>query len=95
MLARALLADPEVLVLVEPTSAVDAHTEARVAARLREHRAGRTTLVVTTSPLLLDTVDAVAFLLDGRVVAHGTHADLLETHPAYRDAVVREEASLR
>ena len=51
VLARALTLDPEMLVLVEPTSAVDAHTEARIAARLREHRAGRTTVVMTTSPL--------------------------------------------
>ena len=50
-LARALLADPPVLVLVEPTSAVDAHTEARIAARLAAARAGRTTVVCTTSPL--------------------------------------------
>ena len=50
VLARALAADPEVLVLVEPTSAVDAHTEARIAARLREHRAGRTTVVTTSQP---------------------------------------------
>ena len=72
VLARALAADPEILVLVEPTSAVDAHTEARIAARLRGHRAGRTTVVTTTSPLLLDRVDVVAFLRDGRVVATGT-----------------------
>ncbi len=71
VLARALAADPEVLVLVEPTSAVDAHTEARIAARLRDHRAGRTTVVTTVSPLLLDAVDEVAFLVDGRVVATG------------------------
>nr|WP_202387821.1 ABC transporter ATP-binding protein [Nocardioides flavescens] len=90
VLARALVADPEVLVLVEPTSAVDAHTEAAVAARLRTHRAGRTTVVVTTSPLLLDAVDEVAFVEDGRVVAHGTHADLLARVPAYRAVVVRE-----
>ena len=69
MLARALAADPEILVLVEPTSAVDAHTEARIAARLRGHRAGRTTVVTTTSPLMLDAVDEVAFLRGGRVVA--------------------------
>ena len=50
-LARALLVDPEILVLVEPTSAVDAHTEARIAARLADARRGRTTLVVTASPL--------------------------------------------
>ena len=62
VLARALLADPEVLVLVEPTRAVDAHTEARIAARLRAHRAGRTTVVTTTSPLMLDAADEVAFL---------------------------------
>ncbi len=90
VLARALAADPEVLVLVEPTSAVDAHTEARIAARLRAHRAGRTTVVTTVSPLLLDAVDEVAFLVDGRVVATGTHADLLADRPAYRSVVVRD-----
>lgn len=90
VLARALAADPEVLVLVEPTSAVDAHTEARVAARLRAHRQGRTTVVTTASPLLLDTVDEVAFLVEGRVVASGTHAELLATVPAYRAVVVRD-----
>src|SRR4051812_48587884 len=92
VLARALATDPEILVLVEPTSAVDAHTEARIAARLREHRAGRTTVVVTSSPLVLDAVDEVAFLRDGRVVATGTHADLLETDAAYRAVVTREAA---
>ncbi len=90
VLARALTADPEILVLVEPTSAVDAHTEARIAARLREHRAGRTTVVTSSSPLMLDAVDRVAFLRDGRVVATGTHAHLLETHPDYRRVVIRE-----
>ncbi|GAA1925839.1 ABC transporter ATP-binding protein [Nocardioides hwasunensis] len=90
VLARALAADPEILVLVEPTSAVDAHTEARIAARLREHRAGRTTVVTTVSPLLLDAVDEVAFLVDGRVAAVGTHADLLADHAAYRRVVVRD-----
>jgi len=92
VLARALASDPEILVLVEPTSAVDAHTEARIAARLREHRAGRTTLVVSSSPLVLDAVDEVAFLEDGRVVATGTHAELLESVPGYRAVVTRESA---
>ncbi|HEY0699457.1 MAG TPA: ABC transporter ATP-binding protein, partial [Micromonospora sp.] len=67
-LARALVADPEILILVEPTSAVDAHTEARIAERLAAFRAGRTTLVCTTSPLLLDRADHVVFVADGRVV---------------------------
>lgn len=90
VLARALLADPEVLVLVEPTSAVDAHTEAQVARRLGHHRAGRTTVVVTASPLLLGRADLVAFVVDGRVAATGTHADLLARDPAYRFVVTRE-----
>lgn len=90
VLARALAADPEVLVLVEPTSAVDAHTEARVADRLRAHRLGRTTVVTTSSPLLLDRVDHVAFLRDGVVVAQGTHRDLLRDAPEYRAVVTRE-----
>jgi ABC-type multidrug transport system fused ATPase/permease subunit len=92
ILARALTSDPEILVLVEPTSAVDAHTEARIASRLRAHRAGRTTVVTSTSPLVLDAVDEVVFLRGGRVVATGTHADLLEREPVYRAVVTREEA---
>ena len=90
VLSRALLADPEILVLVEPTSAVDAHTEARIASRLRAHRAGRSTVVVSSSPLVLDAADRVALLRDGRVVATGTHAELLEQEPAYRHLVTRE-----
>ncbi|SDT55139.1 ABC-type multidrug transport system, ATPase and permease component [Jiangella sp. DSM 45060] len=90
-LARAVLADPDVLVLVEPTSAVDAHTEARIAARLAAARAGRTTVVFATSPILLDHADAVV-LVDGggRAVAAGTHASLI-ADPRYRALVAREE----
>jgi ABC-type multidrug transport system fused ATPase/permease subunit len=94
VLARALTSDPEILVLVEPTSAVDAHTEARIAQRLRAHRAGRTTVVTTTSPLMLDAVDEVAFLSGGRVVAVGTHADLLASEPGYRAVVTRDDAEV-
>ena len=92
VLARALTSDPEILVLVEPTSAVDAHTEARIASRLRAQRTGRTTIVVSSSPLVLDAVDEVAFLRNGRVIATGRHGDLLDTHPAYRAVVTRESA---
>ncbi|WP_299443444.1 ABC transporter ATP-binding protein [uncultured Phycicoccus sp.] len=90
-LARALLRDPEVLVLVEPTSAVDAHTEARIAGRLAAHRKGRTTVVVTASPLLLDHADTVHLLAGERVVATGTHRELSRSHPEYRAVVVRGE----
>ena len=91
VLARALVADPEVLVLVEPTSAVDSHTEARIAAALAERRRGRTTVVTTSSPLVLDQVDEVALVVDGRVVATGGHRELLRTDARYRRAVTRED----
>lgn len=90
-LARALLTEAPVLVLVEPTSAVDAHTEARIAHRLRAHRSGRTTVLVTTSPLLLDAADHVVYLDAGRLAAEGTHRQLLETFPPYRRTVIRGE----
>jgi ABC-type multidrug transport system fused ATPase/permease subunit len=90
VLTRALLADAPVLVLVDPTSAVDAHTEARIASRLRDYRAGRTTVVTTASPLLLDQADEVAFV-HGDAVVTGTHRELLDTEPAYRRVVIRGE----
>ncbi|MFI9614063.1 ABC transporter transmembrane domain-containing protein [Streptomyces sp. NPDC052023] len=89
-LVRALLADPEVLLAVEPTSALDAHTEAAVAERLRDARAGRTTVVTTTSPLVLDRADTVYFLVDGKVAASGTHEGLLAYEPGYRALVARD-----
>ncbi|MEV3855906.1 ABC transporter ATP-binding protein [Streptomyces sp. NPDC050095] len=88
-LARALHADPEVLLAVEPTSALDAHTEARTAERLRAARLGRTTLVTGTSPLLLDRADTVCFLIDGAVRAVGPHRELLAGDEEYRRLVAR------
>ncbi|MEV7972512.1 ABC transporter ATP-binding protein [Cellulomonas sp. NPDC089187] len=90
-LARALLTDAEVLILIEPTSAVDAHTEARIAQRLAEHRQGRTTVIVSASPLVLDRVDEVALVQDGRVVATGSHRQLMTDHRAYRRVVSRSD----
>ncbi|MFE5185932.1 ABC transporter transmembrane domain-containing protein [Streptomyces sp. NPDC056628] len=89
-LARSLVTDPEVLVLDEPTSAVDSHTEARIALGVRELRAGRTTVVFTSSPLLLDRADRVVLLHEGEVVAVGVHRELLHTEPRYRAVVTRE-----
>ncbi|MEU6956467.1 ABC transporter ATP-binding protein [Streptomyces sp. NPDC045714] len=89
-LARSLVTDPEALVLDEPTSAVDSHTEARVAAGIAKLRRGRTTVAFASSPLLLDAADRVVLVHEGTVVAVGTHRDLLSTEPRYRAVVTRE-----
>ncbi|MFD8911459.1 ABC transporter transmembrane domain-containing protein [Streptomyces sp. NPDC059575] len=89
-LARSLVTDPEVLVLDEPTSAVDSHTEARIAEGLRGLRSGRTTVVFTSSPLLLDRADSVVFLHEGTVAANAPHRELIATDPRYRAVVTRE-----
>jgi ABC-type multidrug transport system fused ATPase/permease subunit len=90
LLAAALRAGPDVLVLHEPTSAVDAHTEAVIAERLAELRQGRTTVVVTASPLILGRAGVVVFLRPGQPPARGTHAGLLATNDEYRQFVARE-----
>ncbi|MFP3986553.1 ABC transporter ATP-binding protein [Streptomyces sp. E11-3] len=87
-LARALAADQPVLVVHDPTTAVDTVTESRIAARLKELRRGRTTLLVTTSPALLAVTDRVVVLDGGAVSADGRHLDLVATDEAYRSAVL-------
>ena len=87
-LARAVLTDADVLILIEPTSAVDSHTESVIAHRLRTAREGRTTIVVSTSPLFLDLADLVAHVHDGTATT-GDHETLLRTDPAYHALVDR------
>jgi putative ABC transport system ATP-binding protein len=87
-LARALAADPPVLVLHDPTTAVDAVTEAEIAERIRTLRLGRTTILVTSSPTLLAHVDRVVVLSPGGVLAEGTHEQLAADDAAYRDLVL-------
>ncbi|MGC4806175.1 ABC transporter ATP-binding protein [Micromonospora sp. DT233] len=90
-LARALAADPPVLVLHDPTTAVDAVTEALVAEGLTAARAtaGRGTVLVTSSPALLRIAHRVAVLDGGRVVAEGPHERLLAADARYREEVLR------
>lgn len=76
-LARALAAAPPVLVVHDPTTAVDAVTEVSLAAGIKQVRAGLTTIVVATSPALLAAADRVVFLASGAVVSSGAHADLV------------------
>jgi ABC-type multidrug transport system fused ATPase/permease subunit len=87
-----LLTNADILILVEPTSAVDTHTEGRIASRLRDVRRGRSTLVATTSPLMLEKMDHVFLLVDGVVVGQGTHQHLLATSSVYRRIVLREDS---
>jgi putative ABC transport system ATP-binding protein len=87
-LARALATDAPVLVLHDPTTAVDTVTEARIADGLRALRDGRTTLALTTSPALLAVTDRVVVLDGGRIRAEGSHADLLHGDADYRTVVL-------
>lgn len=92
-LARAILTNADVLILVEPTSAVDTHTEGRIAQRLGALRHGRTTLIASTSPLVLERMDEVYLVSGDRVIARGTHQELLDQSSFYRQIVLREDAS--
>lgn len=88
-LARALAADTDVLVLHDPTTAVDAVTEQLIARNLAELRRGRTTIVIASSPALLDAADRVLVLDDGVITAEDTHRNLLATDEDYCLAVAR------
>ena len=89
VLARALAVEAPIMVLVEPTSAVDAHTEARIAERVAAVRRGRTTVVSTVSPLWLHHADRVVLFEDGKATVDGRHEELLRDSPAYRRVVAR------
>ncbi len=78
-LARAVATNAEVMIAIEPTSAVDSHTESRIAHRLRERRENKTTVLVTASPLVLDQCDEVIVVDEqGREIARGMHRELMQ-----------------
>jgi ATP-binding cassette subfamily B protein len=89
-LARAVVGRPRFLVLDDPLSALDVHTEARVEAALREVLADTTALVVAHRPSTVQLADRVALLSGGRVAAVGTHAELLHTNAEYRHLMTGE-----
>jgi ATP-binding cassette subfamily B protein len=88
-LARAVLGRPRVLVLDDPLSALDVHTEAQVEAALRRVLAGTTALVVAHRPSTVMLADRVALLVDGRIAAVGTHSELLASVPEYRNLLAQ------
>ncbi|MEA2302229.1 MAG: ATP-binding cassette, subfamily bacterial [Solirubrobacteraceae bacterium] len=86
-IARALLADPRVLILDDATSSVDASTEQEIKRGLRAVMAGRTTFVIAHRLSTISVADEIVVLEDGRVAAHGTHAELLDASDHYREIV--------
>jgi ABC-type multidrug transport system fused ATPase/permease subunit len=84
-IARALLAEPRILILDDATSSVDATTESRIKAALAEVMEGRTTFVIAHRLSTIALADEVVVLEDGEIQARGTHEELLETSPLYRE----------
>jgi thiol reductant ABC exporter CydC subunit len=93
-LARALLADPPVLVLDEPTEHLDARTADELTRDLLDVTHGRAVLMVTHRLAGLEAMDEVVVLSGGRVVARGTHAELVAAGGAYADAVAQQQSAL-
>jgi ATP-binding cassette subfamily B protein len=94
-LARAILARPQVLVLDDPLSALDVHTEERVTRALGEVLAGTTALVVAHRPSTVALADRVALLDGGVIAAVGTHRELLASQPKYASLMTMEEEAAR
>ena len=88
-IARALLAEPRILILDDATSSVDATTESTIKEALREVMEGRTTFVIAHRLSTIALADVIAVLEDGRVVAHGSHEELLDESSLYREIAVR------
>ncbi|HEY1778590.1 MAG TPA: ABC transporter ATP-binding protein [Solirubrobacteraceae bacterium] len=86
-IARAILADPRILILDDATSSVDASTEREIKRALAEVMAGRTTFIIAHRLSTITLADEILVLEDGRVGAHGTHEELLERSPLYREIV--------
>jgi ABC-type multidrug transport system fused ATPase/permease subunit len=84
-IARALLAEPRILILDDATSSVDATTESLIKSALTEVMEGRTTFVIAHRLSTIALADEVVVLEDGRVEARGTHRELLEESPLYRE----------
>jgi ATP-binding cassette subfamily B protein len=90
-IARAILADPRVLILDDATSSVDPTKEHEIRDALSEVMRDRTTIVIAHRPATIALADRVVLLAGGRIVADGTHDQLLESSPAYREVLAQAE----
>jgi ATP-binding cassette subfamily B protein len=93
-LARALLLEPPILILDDPTASVDARTENEIVSALREAMAGRTTFVVSSRLSLLRRADLILVLEDGRLTETGTHAKLVRWPGLYRETALLQMMDL-
>jgi ATP-binding cassette, subfamily B, bacterial len=91
-IARAILADPHVLILDDATSAVDPTKEHEIRSALKEVMGGRTTLIIAHRPATIALADRVVLMGEGRVLAEGTHQELLATSERYREVLAHAEA---
>jgi ATP-binding cassette subfamily B protein len=93
-LARAFLSDPRILILDDSTSAIDSATEAEIQRALRRVQRGRTTLLITHRLAQIRWADHILVLDQGRLVANGTHNELLRRSPHYRRIFARYDVAL-
>jgi len=90
-IARAILVDPRILVLDEATASVDASTEREISRALAAVMEGRTTIIIAHRPATIALADRVVLVDEGRVVAEGTHAELVRTNDRYRDVLAHAD----
>jgi ATP-binding cassette subfamily B protein len=94
-IARAVLADPRILILDDATSSVDPTKEHEIRAALAEVMQGRTTIIIAHRPATIALADRVVLIDSGRVIADGTHEGLLESSPEYREVLARAAVEKR